>query len=56
MRDRLGQHAGPEKGELTGPNPVDRGKFGSKIHLITDRTGLPLSVGISGRICTTARH
>ncbi|MFF8296207.1 MULTISPECIES: IS5 family transposase [Streptomyces] len=37
-----------KKGDLTGPNPVDRGKFGSKIHLITDRTGLPLSVGISG--------
>ncbi|MFH0246320.1 IS5 family transposase [Streptomyces sp. HK10] len=36
------------KGELTGPNPVDRGKYGSKIHLITDRNGLPLSVGISG--------
>ncbi|MFF1836363.1 IS5 family transposase [Streptomyces sp. NPDC058231] len=27
---------------------VDRGKFGSKIHLITERTGLPLSVAISG--------
>ncbi|WP_433406603.1 IS5 family transposase [Streptomyces sp. CA-146814] len=37
-----------KKGDLTGPNPVDRGKFGSKIHLITDRAGLPLSVGISG--------
>ena len=48
MRDRLSQHAGPEKGELTGPNFVDRGKYGSKIHLITERTGLPLSVGISG--------
>ncbi|MGV9567873.1 IS5 family transposase [Streptomyces sp. NPDC003480] len=36
------------KGELTGPNPVDRGKKGSKIHLVTERTGLPLSVGISG--------
>ncbi|WP_455678725.1 IS5 family transposase [Streptomyces atratus] len=36
------------KGELTGPNPVDRGKKGSKIHLITERTGLPLSIGISG--------
>jgi transposase len=33
---------------MTGPNPVDRGKYGSKIHLITERTGLPLSVGISG--------
>ncbi|WTX01140.1 IS5 family transposase (plasmid) [Streptomycetaceae bacterium NBC_01309] len=35
-------------GNLTGPNPVDRGKKGSKIHLITERTGLPLSIGISG--------
>ncbi|MGW2689881.1 IS5 family transposase [Streptomyces sp. NPDC001414] len=35
-------------GHLTGPNPTDRGKPGSKIHLITDRNGLPLSVGISG--------
>ncbi|WP_086003377.1 IS5 family transposase, partial [Nocardiopsis halotolerans] len=35
-------------GDLTGPNPVDRGKKGSKIHLITDRAGLPLSVAISG--------
>ncbi|MFD3683894.1 IS5 family transposase [Nocardiopsis sp. NPDC058631] len=35
-------------GKLTGPNPVDRGKKGAKIHLITDRAGLPLSVAISG--------
>ncbi|WP_310436982.1 IS5 family transposase [Streptomyces sp. 3330] len=35
------------KGDLTGPNPVDRGTYGSKIHLITERTGLPSSVGIS---------
>jgi transposase len=27
---------------------VDRGKYGSKIHLITERSGLPPSVGISG--------
>ncbi len=27
---------------------MDRGKYGSKIHLVTERTGLPLSVGISG--------
>ncbi|MEU6215016.1 IS5 family transposase [Streptomyces sp. NPDC047023] len=36
------------KGDLTGPNPVDRGKYGSKIHLITERTGLPISVAVSG--------
>ncbi|MFE9245116.1 IS5 family transposase [Nocardiopsis sp. NPDC006938] len=35
-------------GDLTGPNPVDRGKKGAKIHLITDRTGLPISMAISG--------
>ncbi|WP_208026400.1 IS5 family transposase [Streptomyces sp. Tu 3180] len=35
------------KGQLTGPNPTDRGKKGSKIHLIVDRQGLPLSIGIS---------
>ncbi|WP_433232805.1 IS5 family transposase [Actinomadura formosensis] len=34
-------------GKLTGPNPVDRGKRGAKIHLLVDRAGLPLSVGIS---------
>ncbi len=35
------------RGPLTGPNPTDRGKLGSRIHLITDRNGLPLSLGIS---------
>ncbi len=47
MRDRLGEHEGPQRGDLTGPNLVDRGKKGSKIYLITERTGLPLSIGIS---------
>ncbi|MFB8235658.1 IS5 family transposase [Kitasatospora purpeofusca] len=37
-----------KKGNLTGPNPVDRGKYGSKIHLLTERTGLPLSLAVSG--------
>src|SRR3954471_9359041 len=46
--DRLREHASPERGDLTGPNPVDRGKKGSKIHLITERTGLPISIGTSG--------
>jgi IS5 family transposase len=47
VRDRLGQRASDERGELTGPNRLDRGKNGSKIHLITERTGLPLAVAIS---------
>ncbi|MFJ8774616.1 IS5 family transposase [Streptomyces microflavus] len=36
------------KGDLTGPNPVDLGKYGSKIHLITERSSLPIFVVISG--------
>jgi transposase len=32
---------------MTGPSPVDRGKPGSKIHALSDRTGLPISVAIS---------
>jgi hypothetical protein len=37
----------PQRGQLTGPIPTDRGENGSKIHLIVDRRGLPLSIGIS---------
>ena len=33
-----------KRGELTGPNPTDRGKPGTKYHLLTDRNGLPLHV------------
>jgi IS5 family transposase len=33
-------------GELTGPNPVDRGKAGSKYHLVIDGRGIPLAVGL----------
>jgi transposase len=32
---------------MTGPSPVDRGKPGSKIHVLSERTGLPLSVAVS---------
>lgn len=32
---------------MTGPSPVDRGKPGSKIHALSDRTGIPLAVGVS---------
>lgn len=40
--------SGRQKGATDGPNPTDRGKPGSKIHLITDRNGVPLSLGVSG--------
>lgn len=37
-----------KKGSRTGPSsPVDRGKPGSKIHVLCDRGGLPLTVAIS---------
>ncbi|PXX60347.1 DDE family transposase [Nocardia tenerifensis] len=32
---------------MTGPSPVDRGKAGSKIHVLCDRAGIPLAVTIS---------
>ncbi len=32
---------------MTGRNPVDRGKPGSKIHLLSDRAGLPLATAMS---------
>ncbi|MFJ7297235.1 IS5 family transposase [Streptomyces collinus] len=34
-------------GGLTGPGPVDRGKPGSKMHILSDANGLPLLVGVS---------
>ena len=40
--------ASPLGREDTGRNPADRGKRGSKIHLLVDKRGAPLSVVISG--------
>lgn len=34
-------------GEDTGPNPTDRGKAGSKYHLVVDLQGVPLAVQLS---------
>lgn len=34
--------------EATGSNPTDRGKAGSKRHLLTDEKGIPLSIVLSG--------
>lgn len=36
------------KGALTGPSPVDRGRTGSKHHVLVDRTGIPLAVTLTG--------
>ena len=32
---------------MTGHNPTDRGKLGTKRHILTDRNGIPLSVVIT---------
>ena len=38
----------PPGGQKTGPNPTDKGKKGSKRHIVGDRGGIPLSVIHSG--------
>jgi transposase len=38
----------PLGGEETGKNPTDRGKQGSKIHLLVDQQGLPLALHVTG--------
>ncbi|AUA17242.1 Transposase DDE domain protein [Streptomyces malaysiensis subsp. malaysiensis] len=35
-------------GSLTGPNPVDRGKKGSKLHVLSDAQSIPLAFAVSG--------
>ncbi|WP_399099076.1 transposase [Streptomyces sp. 11x1] len=40
--------AGERGGSLTGPNSVDRGKKGSKLHVLSETQGLPLAVVVSG--------
>jgi transposase len=34
-------------GAKTGPNPTDRGKKGSKHHVLTERQGIPVAVGLT---------
>jgi putative transposase len=38
----------PLGGEDTGKNPTDRGKRGSKIHLLVDKQGAPLALHVTG--------
>ncbi|XXX53154.1 IS5 family transposase [Sorangium sp. So ce124] len=35
---------GKKGGEKTGPNPTDRGRPGTKYHILVDRNGIPLAV------------
>jgi putative transposase len=40
--------AAPLGGVQTGKNPTDRGKLGSKIHLLVDQLGAPLALWMTG--------
>jgi putative transposase len=37
-----------KRGDKTGKNPTDRGKLGTKRHIIVDRNGIPLGTVLSG--------
>jgi len=38
----------PSGGEKTGPNPTDRRKLGSKVHVLVDAHGIPLAISLTG--------
>ncbi len=43
-----GAKGGPGEAQATGANPTDRGKCGSKRHLLTEGQGLPIALVLSG--------
>lgn len=45
---RFSECTRPRGGEKTGPNPTDRGKSGTKRHIVVDRQGIPLAAKLSG--------
>ena len=45
---RLQPRPGEKGGSETGPSPVDRGRNGSKHHLLVDATGIPLAWTLTG--------
>src|SRR5512132_2926289 len=45
---RLEPGAGEKGGAATGPSPVDRGRPGSKHHLLVDANGIPLAFTVTG--------
>ena len=45
---RLEPSAGEKGGAKTGPSPVDRGRAGSKHHLLVDGGGIPLAWTLTG--------
>src|SRR3990172_1387207 len=51
IRDRQLLRASAFWGAKTGPNPTDRGKNGSKRHLMVDGAGTPLAIAHTGANC-----
>src|SRR5919108_2386162 len=45
---RQRQHQSAKRGDLTGPNPTDRAKLGTKRHVLVDGQGIPLAVTLTG--------
>jgi transposase len=45
---RFQPRAGEKGGSETGPSPVDRGRRGSKQHLLVDASGIPLAWTLTG--------
>ncbi len=46
--DGRGNGEGPVGGGLTGPNPTDRAKSGTKRSVLTDGNGVPIGIAIEG--------
>ncbi|WP_267361755.1 MULTISPECIES: IS5 family transposase [unclassified Methylobacterium] len=44
-----------KRGSATGPNPTDRGKPGTKRHLVVDANGTPLGLTLTGANCHDSR-
>jgi IS5 family transposase len=43
----LDERSGKKGGTKTGPNLTDKGKPGTKRHIVVDRTGIPLAAMIT---------
>ena len=48
---RQRENAGEDRGSATGPNPTDRGKPGTKPHLVLDANGTLLGLILTGADC-----
>ena len=47
-RGRWQPHPGEKGGSETGKSPVDRGRAGSKHHILVDASGIPLAYSVTG--------